>query len=345
MFGAALAERGLVPDAMIRFGIRRMVNERLREIAHPDDAARREADGSWANALRCMPIAPVPDLANEQHYEVDAEFFRQVLGPRLKYSCALFGDGVTDLGTAEDRMLALTCERAGIGDGMRVLDLGCGWGSTALFIAEHWPSSRVVAVSNSKLQREFILGRAYEQGLGNVEVVTADINRFQPEGRFDRIVSVEMFEHVRNYAALMGRVASWLEPEGKLFVHIFSHRASSYPYEDRGPGDWMARHFFSGGQMPSHDLLLHFQEQLELEERWRMSGLHYRETAEAWLARLDARREAVLASLARTYGESAAPLWLRRWRLFFLGCAEMFGIARGEEWGVSHYRFRRAGSE
>lgn len=342
MSGSVLAERGLVPDTMVRWGIRRMVSERLREIQQPDAGPRAEADAAWAAVLRRSPLALVPDLANEQHYEVDAEFFRLTLGPRLKYSCALFPKGVRDLATAEERMLELTCRRAGIQDGMRVLDLGCGWGSMALYAAEHYPQARILAVSNSKLQREFILGRARERGLDNVQVVTADINAFAPEGRFDRVVSVEMFEHVRNYAELMRRIAAWLEPEGQLFVHLFAHRSTAYPYEDRGPGDWMARHFFSGGQMPSHDLLLHFQDDLELERRWRVSGNHYRRTAAAWLANLDANREAVLESLARTYRRENARLWLRRWRLFYMGCEELFGSADGREWGVSHYRFGRA---
>jgi cyclopropane-fatty-acyl-phospholipid synthase len=319
-----------------------MVRERLEEIRQPDEQARSEADRAWATRLRHSPVALVPELANEQHYEVDADFFRLTLGPRLKYSCALFPKGVRDLATAEERMLELTCRRADLQDGMRILDLGCGWGSTALYAAEHYPQASIVAVSNSKLQREFILGRARERGLGNVQVLTADINAFAPEGRFDRVVSVEMFEHVRNYAELMQRIASWLEPAGKLFVHLFAHRTTAYPYEDRGAGDWMARHFFSGGQMPSHDLLLRFQDDLELEKRWRVSGNHYRRTAAAWLDRLDANREGVLQSLGRTYGREEARLWLRRWRLFYMGCEELFGFANGAEWGVSHYLFGRA---
>jgi cyclopropane-fatty-acyl-phospholipid synthase len=342
MLGTTLAERGLLPDTLVRWGIRRMVRERLEEIRQPDEQARSEADRAWATRLRHSPVALVPELANEQHYEVDADFFRLTLGPRLKYSCALFPNGVRDLATAEERMLELTCRRADLQDGMRILDLGCGWGSTALYAAERYPQASIVAVSNSKLQREFILGRARERGLGNVQVLTADINAFVPEGRFDRVVSVEMFEHVRNYAELMQRIASWLEPAGKLFVHLFAHRTTAYPYEDRGAGDWMARHFFSGGQMPSHDLLLRFQDDLELEKRWRVSGNHYRRTAAAWLDRLDANREGVLESLGRTYGREEARLWLRRWRLFYMGCEELFGFANGAEWGVSHYLFGRA---
>jgi cyclopropane-fatty-acyl-phospholipid synthase len=338
MIGIDLAERGLVPDFLVRRGIRRMVRERLAEIRHGDPAA---AERAWAAQLRHSPVALVPQRANEQHYEVEPAFFRRVLGPRLKYSCALFPEGVRDLAAAEEAMLELSCRRAEVEDGMRVLDLGCGWGSLSLYLAERFPGARVLAVSNSKRQREFILARARAAGLGNVEAVTADVNFFEAEGRFDRVMSVEMLEHVRNYQLLLRRIASWLEPDGRLFVHVFSHRRAAYPYEDRGDGDWMARHFFSGGQMPSHDLLLQFQDDLVLEDRWRIDGRHYQKTAEAWLGNLDADRGACLRELAATYGAERAALWLRRWRLFFLGCAELFGCRDGAEWGVSHYRFGR----
>ncbi len=342
MNATTLAETGLVPDFLIRPGIRRMVQERLREIRRRD-ATHPQAELDWVETLRVSPVALVPDLANEQHYEVEAEFFRQVLGPRLKYSCALFEEGTHDLGDAEVRMLDLSCARAGVEDGMRILDLGCGWGSLSIHLAERFPRARITGVSNSKGQREFVLGRAAERGLSNLEVVTADVNHFSPHGRFDRVMSIEMFEHVRNYAELLRRIATWLEPEGRLFVHIFSHRRHSYPYEDRGDGDWMARHFFSGGQMPSHDLLSRFDDDLQVEEQWRIDGTHYARTAEAWLRNLDERRAAARAALARTYGNEAG-LWLRRWRLFFLGCAGLFGHANGSEWGVSHYRFAPAAS-
>ena len=241
-------------------------------------------------------------------------------------------------------MLALTCERAEVADGMRVLDLGCGWGSLSLWLAERHRNVRILAVSNSKLQREFILARCATLGLDNVEVVTADVNSFAPDRRFDRVVSIEMFEHVRNHELLLSRIANWLEPDGKLFVHHFAHRERAYPYETTGEDDWMGRHFFSGGIMPSHDQLLHCQRDLLVERRWRVGGIHYQKTSEAWLARQDERRSEILPVLAGVYGESDAKLWFHRWRLFFLACAELFGARGGNEWWVTHVRMAPRGS-
>jgi cyclopropane-fatty-acyl-phospholipid synthase len=235
-------------------------------------------------------------------------------------------------------MLARTAERAGLADGMRVLDLGCGWGSLTLWIAERWPGCRVRGVSNSKRQREFILRRAAERGLANVEVETADVNRFAPDERFDRVVSVEMFEHLRNHEALLTRIADWLTPDGRLFVHHFCHRDAIYPYASEGAGNWMGRHFFSGGLMPCEDLLLQRQRDLEVEAQWRVSGRHYEKTANAWLAALDANAEPVREALASAVGRAGAALAQQRWRLFFLACAELFGFGGGEEWFVTHVR-------
>ena len=338
MRGIGLVEAGLVPDAVVRVGIRRLLRRRLREIAFDDCEAAEAAQRAFREERHTSPIAPLPRLANEQHYEVAPAFFEHVLGPRLKYSCALWSEGVGDLAAAEEAMLALTCERAELSDGMRVLDLGCGWGSLSLWIAERYPRTRVLAVSNSKPQREFVLARCARRGLDNVEVMTADVNRFAPGRRFDRVLSVEMFEHVRNHDLLLSRIAGWLEPGGKLFVHHFAHRACAYPYETEGDDDWMGRQFFSGGMMPSDDLLLHCQRDLVVEETWRVCGVHYEKTCRAWLARQDARREALLRILADVYGDGAARLWNQRWRLFFLACAELFGYRRGNEWWVTHVR-------
>jgi cyclopropane-fatty-acyl-phospholipid synthase len=343
VLGLSLAESGWIPDPVVRLGIRSLLRERLAELEAGGGDAIAERERRFRAERSTSEVAPLPQLANAQHYEVAPAFFAHVLGPRLKYSCGLWSDGAGDLAGAEDAMLALTAQRAGLEDGQRVLDLGCGWGSLSIWIAERYPHSRVLAVSNSKLQREFILDRCARLGLDRVEVVTADVNRFAPHERFDRVVSVEMFEHVRNHELLLQRIAEWLAPGGKLFVHHFSHRAHAYPFEVRGEGDWMARHFFSGGMMPSDDLLLHHQHDLVVEERWRLDGRHYQKTADAWLARQDEARDALRPILARVYGAADADRWHQRWRLFFLACSELFGFRDGREWGVAHVRMAAPG--
>jgi cyclopropane-fatty-acyl-phospholipid synthase len=287
------------------------------------------------------PIAPVPHLPNAQHYELPSEFFAHVLGPRRKYSACLWSEGITGLGQAETAALEETCERAGIASGMRILELGCGWGSLTLWMAERFPGCHVVAVSNSASQREHILAEAASRQLGNVQVLTRDMNDFHADGRFDRVVSVEMFEHMRNYRRLLHRVHDWLAPGGRFFMHIFCHRELPYEFRDDGPDDWMGRHFFSGGIMPSDELPLRFQDDLAFVARWRWNGRHYEKTANAWLANLDQHEDEVLPILARTYGNAEASKWFSRWRTFFMTCAELFAYEGGERWWVSHYLFER----
>jgi len=338
MLGLNLAEAGRVPDALVRPAIRSLLRKRLAEVVREHCEEAEYANHAFRTQLLTGPIALVPELANQQHYEVVPAFFERVLGRHMKYSSGLWSHGVENLDTAEEAMLALVCARAELADGMRVLDLGCGWGSLSLWIAEHYPRCRVLAVSNSKLQREFILARCAERQIGNVEVVTRDVNHFDPDERFDRVISVEMFEHVRNYDRLLARIAKWLQPNGKLFVHHFAHRDTPYAFEIEGDDDWMGRHFFSGGIMPSDDLLLHFQRDLLVERRWSINGFHYKKTAEAWLERQDRQRDALIPILAQVYGKADAPLWFERWRLFFLACAELFGFRGGNEWFVTHVR-------
>ncbi|MCC5807295.1 MAG: class I SAM-dependent methyltransferase [Opitutales bacterium] len=334
------AEEGRVPDALIRTGIRRLLARRLAE---ERAAGKDESIDAFVADLDASPVAVETDAANEQHYEVPSEYFLKVLGGRLKYSCTWWDDGVTDLDASEAAMLALTAERADIRDGMRVLELGCGWGSFTLWAAEQFPGSEIVAVSNSRTQRAFIEDRAKERGFGNVRVITADMNTFAPPDTFDRLVSVEMFEHMKNYRRLMERIASWLNPEGKLFVHIFVHRTYAYPFEDEGDsGDWMARHFFTGGNMPSDDLLLRFQDDLAIERHWRVNGNHYSKTLEAWLRRQDAVEAEILPLFEEIYGgQEAAKRWIRRWRIFYMACSELFRYGDGWEWFVAHYRFTK----
>ena len=338
----AWAESGRLPDALLRAGIRRLLRQRLASIDAADCEQAAETLNDFVKTMASAEIAPVPELANEQHYEVPAAFFERVLGPHLKYSSAWWPEGVHDLATAEQAALASSCERAGIADGMQVLDLGCGWGSLSLWIAAHYPRCQVTAVSNSTPQRRFIEAAARQRGLDNVQVITCDMNCFDAPGQYDRIVSVEMFEHMRNHALLFRRISEWLKRDGRFFMHIFTHRNTPYAFVDEGAGDWMSRHFFSGGMMPSADLPLHFQNHLSIERQWRWSGQHYQRTAEAWLRQLDQQRGAVQELFTQVYGARDAGLWLQRWRIFFMACAELFGFDQGQEWFVSHYRFRRA---
>ena len=334
-------EQGRVPDAVVRAGIRRLCRQRLKDIEAFDIEASARRLEAFVRMMDDAPVAPVPELANEQHYEVPAAFFDTVLGGHRKYSCAHWDENTQTLDEAEASALRISCERAGIEDGMDVLDLGCGWGSLSLWIARNYPGCNVTAVSNSAPQRAFIEAEAARDGLHNLTVITADMNGFEAPGRYDRVVSVEMFEHMRNYRELFGRIHGWLKPGGRFFMHIFCHRSTPYEFLDQGDSDWMSRHFFSGGIMPSDDLPLRFQDRLQLLRRDRWNGRHYERTSNAWLENMDARRDAVMPILEATYGPEAASKWFQRWRIFFMACAELFGLDEGREWHVGHYLFQR----
>ncbi|MDQ8201888.1 cyclopropane-fatty-acyl-phospholipid synthase family protein [Pelagicoccus sp. SDUM812003] len=333
----ALAENGVLPTWLVRFGIRSLVRKRLRD----ESESYQEKKSRLINQLRDSVIAIETDAANEQHYEVPADFYKIALGDRLKYSCCYWPAEVENLDQAELASLKQIAERAQLEDGQRLLELGCGWGSFTLWAAETFPNSEIVGVSNSKGQKAHIEGEARLRGLTNIRIITADMNHFQTDERFDRIVSVEMFEHMRNYPQLFSRIHDWLDDDGKLFVHVFSHRQVAYFFEDQDDDDWMARHFFTGGIMPSHDLLPQVCAPFALENSWQLDGTHYQKTADAWLENMDRNTKAIRAVMSSTYGAGDADVWRQRWRMFMMACSELFGFKDGKEWGVSHYLFKK----
>jgi len=341
-----LVEKGLVPRPLIRRGIRSLLAQRLDEQKQIWDANPDRAMEDWTESMRSSAsIALVPDKANEQHYEVPAEFFNLVLGPNKKYSSASYEDKYTALADAEDAMLALTCERAQLANGQAILELGCGWGSLTLWMARHYPDSQIVAVSNSAPQRRSIEAVLEREKLTNVTILTADMNSFEAPGVYDRIVSVEMFEHMRNWEELLGRARGWLKDDGLLFMHVFAHMRYAYPFEVQGDDDWMGRYFFSGGMMPQHAMLDHLNIPFDVADRWVVSGSHYAQTSEHWAQNLERNKRQIMPILAETYGADQAKLWFHRWRVFFLSCAELFAWDKGQEWVVSHQLLRPRGKD
>ena len=326
----------LLPDALIRRAIRARLTRHQAQLEQAPGNEQAAALDRFARSLREQPIAVHTDAANEQHYEVPASFFSQFLGPRMKYSSCYWPDGVDDLAAAEVAMLTLSCERAGVADGMEILDLGCGWGSLSLFVAERYPGTRVLAVSNSHSQGGYIRDEADRRGLEGVEHQVGNIADFDTERRFDRVISIEMLEHVRNYELAFGRIRRWLAPDGKCFVHVFSHRSFAYTFDG---DDWMGRYFFTGGTMPAHELFREFDTDLRVVADWHLDGHHYARTLEAWLTRLDEVRESVWPVLVETYGDADARRWWVNWRLFFIVCAEAFALDDSRSYGVSHYLF------
>lgn len=341
MWYTSLLEKDLLPDSIIRTGIRNLLKQRLEEENKGDPEAQQKHLMNLIQELKNSPIAVNTKEANEQHYEVPAEFFKYVMGKYMKYSSGYWKEGVNDIDTSELDMLEITCQRAELKDGQKVLELGCGWGSLSLFMAEKFPNSKITSVSNSHSQKAYIDGQAQKRGIKNLTIITADINAFEIGEKFDRVVSVEMFEHMRNYKLLLKKVYDFLNPDGKLFVHIFTHKEYTYKFEVKDETDWMSKYFFTGGIMPGNYLLFYFNEHMQVENHWLVSGMHYSKTSEAWLDNMDKYKIEIMPIMKKVYGESQAVRWWVYWRLFFLSCAELWGYNDGKEWMVSHYLFRK----
>ena len=335
------AELGILPDYLVRKGIRIFLNQRLKEICISDPEQAAYIQKSFVKMMQASEIAPLPAIANQQHYEVPTTFFKEVLGNNLKYSSCYWNEEVNNLDEAESLALSITCQHADLQNGMEVLELGCGWGSLTLWIASHYPNSKILGISNSASQRDYIISQAKKRNLNNIEIETVDMNKFETNKKYDRIVSVEMFEHMRNYQLLYKKIHSWLNQEGKFFKHIFCHRLTPYEFIIDDDSDWMSQYFFTAGIMPSDNLPYYFQEKLKLDNHWRWSGTHYQKTSNEWLYNMDSKKEIILPIIKDTYGEQNIRIWWNRWRIFFMACAELFGFDNGNQWRVSHYLFSK----
>ena len=330
-------EKGLVPHFILKMGIRNLLKKRLAEIQENSHFHKQ----GIIEKLDKIPMAIETDIANQQHYELPTKFFTYVLGKNLKYSCSFYSKTVKSLDEAEDNMLNLYCERTQLKDGMHILELGCGWGSLTLFMARKFPKAHITAISNSKSQCQFIENKMKAQSLNNVKVITTDINDFHIQEQFDRVISIEMFEHVRNYKSLFKNIKKWLKDDGKLFVHIFCHKEATYFFETKGDDNWMGKYFFTGGIMPSFDLFEKVQNDLKLIEKWKINGVHYQKTSQAWFFKMAENKEQIMEVMKQTYGKSEAYRWFNRWKIFFASCAELFGYDNGHEWFVGHYLFEK----
>jgi cyclopropane-fatty-acyl-phospholipid synthase len=342
MWYTSLLEKNLLSDFVIRAGIRNLLKQRLKDENKGNPEAQQEHLMKLVEDLKASPIAVSTAEANEQHYEVPAEFFTYVMGKHMKYSSGYWKPGVRDIDISERDMLEITSQRAELKDGQKVLELGCGWGSLSLFMAEKFPNSHITGVSNSHSQKVYIDGQAKKSGIRNLTIITSDMNTFQADEKFDRVVSVEMFEHMRNYKLLLKKIFDSLKPDGKLFVHIFTHKTYAYKFEVKDQTDWMSRYFFTGGIMPSDHLLFYFNDHMRVEKHWLVDGTHYSKTSEAWLSNMDNHTAEIMPIMKSVYGEKDAMRWWVYWRIFFMACAELWGYADGKEWFVSHYLFQKA---
>ena len=335
-------ERGWIPERLERGGIRALLRQRLATLNRGSLDERQQRTVDFLVQSETAQLAPLSEKANEQHYEVPTRFYDLVLGPHKKYSSCYFEDFSGDLASGERSALEITCQRAELRDGQDVLELGCGWGSLTLWMAERYPNSRITAVSNSRTQREYILQQALRRGIdGNLEVITCDMNRLELDKKFDRVVSVEMFEHMRNHRELLQRISTWMRAEAKMFVHIFCHKEFAYPFETDGAANWMGRYFFSGGMMPNEQLFSRYDQHLTVRRQWRWDGRHYERTSNLWLANMYTHRKEIVSLFDETYGRGEGSRWFNRWRMFFLACAELFGYRNGSEWFVAHYLFAK----
>lgn len=341
MWYTGLLEKNLVPDFLIRQGIRNLLKQRIKDETNPDLEVQQQHFMDLLKTFKSSAIAVETKAANEQHYEVPTPFYLHVLGKNLKYSSGYWKKGNTDFDRSEDDMLELTCQRAELKDGMEILELGCGWGSLTLFMAKKFPNANILGVSNSATQRAHIEEMARQRGLSNVKIITADINVFTTDRRFDRIVSVEMFEHMRNHAQLFEKISGFLNEKAKMFIHIFTHKELTYLFEVKDDTDWMSKYFFTGGMMPSDHYLLYFQEHFKIQNHWRVNGTHYSKTSEAWLSKMDQHKDIIMPLFEQTYGKDQAVKWWVYWRIFFMSCAELWGYDHGNEWFVSHYLFEK----